>query len=340
MMNSGLQNAATFISGHPKSGTSLIMTLLDSHPQLVVYPEETGFFRQFACRTADFPLETRFHLAEELLIHIFNWDPKDPHPSQANLLDRDYSDVSFENVQEAFYRQLDSLDKKHPNILTAAILAFGEASGQLSPNTIRWVEKTPHNEHHADKIFAWWSKARCIHIVRDPRDNYASYRQKHPEWGPEYFAVSWRSSIHRGWANQKRYGSQNYLIIRYEDLVTNLESTLAVVRDFLGIRDDPILRQPTRNGRSWRGNSMFGDRFEGVSAKPVGRFRQTLDPAIVTRLEAALFPEMRQLRYPLENPVSPLAWFIWTGYRSRRVLNNLLGNFIRRGNNRVQEDRK
>lgn len=30
-----------FICGHPKSGTSLLRNLLDNHPQLAVYPEES-----------------------------------------------------------------------------------------------------------------------------------------------------------------------------------------------------------------------------------------------------------------------------------------------------------
>lgn len=326
-MTTKLRGAATFISGHPKSGTSLIMTLLDSHPQLIVYPEETGFFRRFAWQTADVPLEGRFHLAEELLFHIFRWDPKKPHPSQEKFRDRDYSDVSYEEVKKLYYRNIDTSGEAHPDILTAVVLAFGEASGQLTSNTKRWVEKTPHNEYHADKIFAWWPEARCIHIVRDPRDNYASYRRKHPEWGPEYFAFSWRNSIHCGWRNQARYGRQRYLIIRYEDLVIDLEKTISTVRMFLNIKDDPILSQPTRNGRPWGGNSMFGERFDSVSLSPLGRYRQVLAPKIVRRLEAALFPEMRKLDYQIEEPISPLTWFVWLVYRTRRTLIDVVRNF-------------
>jgi hypothetical protein len=37
-------NKATFIAGYPKSGTTLLLSLLDNHPQLVVVPEETLFF--------------------------------------------------------------------------------------------------------------------------------------------------------------------------------------------------------------------------------------------------------------------------------------------------------
>jgi hypothetical protein len=319
-MMTDLRYAVTFIGGHPKSGTSLIMTLLDSHPQLIVYPEETGFFRRFAWQTADVPLEDQFYFAEELLFHIFQWNAKTPHPSQEKFLDRDYSDVSYEEVKKLYYQNIRAFGKTHSDILTAVVLAFGEASGQLTSDTKRWVEKTPHNEYHADKIFAWWPEARCIHIVRDPRDNYASYRRKHPEWGPEYFAFSWRNSIHCGWKNQKLYGKQRYLIIRYEDLVIDLEETISAVRRFLDIKDDPILREPTRNGQPWGGNSMFGERFNGVSERPLGRYRQVLAPGIVRRLEAALFPEMRRLDYQIEGPISPLTRFVWLAYRTRRKL--------------------
>ena len=62
----GLENAATFICGHPKSGTSLLLTLLDSHPQLVVYPEESHFFRRFNDQAGDLEIEDKKKLADHL----------------------------------------------------------------------------------------------------------------------------------------------------------------------------------------------------------------------------------------------------------------------------------
>ena len=42
-----LRDSPIFICGHPKSGTSLLRSILDSHPEIIVYPEETGFFRRY-----------------------------------------------------------------------------------------------------------------------------------------------------------------------------------------------------------------------------------------------------------------------------------------------------
>jgi hypothetical protein len=324
----GVRDAAIFICGHPKSGTSLLMALLDSHPQVLVYPEETGFFRWFARQTEGLSVEEKIRRAEDLLLHIFHWDPENPHPSQAGFTDRDYTDVSFEEVQTAYHRKIDVLGRSISNILPAAVLAFGEVTGQFSSKTLCWVEKTPYNELFADKIFQLWPEARCIQTIRDPRDNYASYRKKHPEWTPEIFAISWRASTHCGWSNRKRYGEERYLVIRYEDLVNELEATLTIVRDFLGIDDDPTLRRPSRNGVPWGGNSMFGERFRGVSANPIGRYRTALDRDTVQRLEAALYPEMRRLDYPLDEPISLRARMNWLDFRIRWIAGRLFRGFL------------
>ena len=267
-------------------------------------------------------------IPDHLILHIFHWNPEDPHPSQSGFADRDYSDVAFEEVKAAYHRQLDLLGRSIPNILTAAVLAFGEVTGQLSSKTLRWVEKTPYNELYTEQVYQWWPEARCIQTIRDPRDNYASYRRKHPDWTPEVFANLWRTTTHRGWSNWKRYGEERYLVIRYEDLVNELEATLAIVRDFMGIDDDPTLRQPSRNGVPWGGNSMFGERFNGVSANPIGRYRTALDRDSVQRLEAALYPEMRRLDYPLDEPVSLRARIKWMNFKARQGAGKLFRGFL------------
>lgn len=323
----GLETAATFICGHPKSGTSLLLTLLDSHPQLVVYPEESSFFRRFAEQTNGLPIAEKARLAEELILHIFKWNQDNPHPGQADYPDRDYSNVDHERVCNDFSQFLDDFGNEYHHILSSAVIAYGEVSHQLGLNTLRWVEKTPYNEDFAEDIFSWWPDAKCIHIVRDPRDNFSSYRRKQPDWSPISFARSWRQSTQWGWKNQQRYGDRRYLLIRYEDLVEEPEQTIGEIIKFLGIEDDPILRRPTRNGKPWGGNSMFGERYEGVSRNPIGRYKNQLNQDAIANLEASLFPEMNRLGYELEYQVDVsvrLQWFVsrlrWTRQSLRSFL--------------------
>jgi hypothetical protein len=87
--------AATFICGHPKSGTSLLLTMLDSHPQLVVYPEETRFFRRWLPSARHLPPQLRAARGEEWLLRMFHWGAGAEHPSQAGFEDRDYSEIGY-----------------------------------------------------------------------------------------------------------------------------------------------------------------------------------------------------------------------------------------------------
>jgi hypothetical protein len=268
-----------FICGHPKAGTSLVRAVFDSHPQLIVYPEETVFFRRYLPQAAGLDLQGQLALAERTLIHIFRWNRLKPAPDQDGFPDRDYSAISYEAVRQSLL-ELATQQHRHPgDMLSAAVLAFGQVSGQLGTQTRHWVEKSPYNEYYTDQIFEWWPAARCIHILRDPRDNYVSYRRKHPEWSAEFFAANWKRSTLAGMQNRERFGPERYYILRYEDLTHSPEEQLQKLKDFLQIEWNASLAAPTRAGEQWSGNSMFGgvaNEFNSISAAPVGRWKEKL----------------------------------------------------------------
>jgi len=309
-----IAGAATFLCGHPKTGTSLLLTLLDSHPQLVVYPEETGYFRWFASHTRKLGLQQKIDLVDQLLTYSFHWDPENIRSRQGDFPDRDYAEVPHERVRAQFHAFLDEMGPSDANLLSAAVLAYGKISGQLGKQTRRWVEKTPYHELHADLIYSLWPEAKCIQLIRDPRDTFASYRRKHTDWRPETMALSWGRSTHHALRNSRRFGEDRYLVLRYEDLVENVRGTIARVREFLGLEDDPILYQPTRAGKPWGGNSMFDETFQGVSRRPIGRFRSALSSSEIKVLEAALRGEMERFGYPRESSLSLMAWLSWQVY--------------------------
>jgi hypothetical protein len=170
-------------------------------------------------------------------------------------------------------------------------------SGLATPATRAWVEKSPYNEYYVAQIFAWWPEARCIHILRDPRDNYVSYRRKHPDWQPEFFAVNWRRSTRVGLEARQRFGTARYHFLRYEDLTQDPEATLRQLTDFLHIDWDPSLAEPTRAGAQWGGNSMFSEQFQGISAAPVARWRSELSPQDAAVIEYMARLPMEQFDY-------------------------------------------
>jgi hypothetical protein len=300
-MDNDLRDHPLFICGHPKSGTSLVRSLLDSHPQLIVYPEETSFFRRFLPKAQGLALDQKLALADQLLIHIFEWNQTNPPSHQAGFLDRDYSDVSFEAVSETM-RQLVTEGYRHDgDILSAAILAFGKVSGQLNEQTIHWVEKTPFNEYYVEQILNWWPEALFLHVVRDPRDNYVSYQRKHPEWSVRTFAESWMHSTQSGLDCQKKYGPERYWVLCYEQLIQSPEEVLQAICRFIGIEDQPTLKMPTRSGKVWQGNSMFADQFKHISAAPGGRWKKSMSVDDLVLLEGLTRSDLLRTGYELSS---------------------------------------
>lgn len=325
-----LRNHPIFICGHPKAGTSLLRALLDSHPQLVVYPEETAFFRRFLPNSRGLDQNKQLELAEQQLIHIFRWNAAAPTPDQEDFPGRDYSQISFEKVRQEM-TAIVSNQPRHPgDVLSAAVLAYGLVCGQVGEQSRAWVEKSPYNEYYAGEIFNWWPDARCIHILRDPRDNYASYRRKHPTWSPEFFSLNWIRSTQAGIENEKRYGSDRYLILKYEDLTQLSADTLEKVRLYLDIDWDAAFTSPTRAGGSWRGNSMFANQFQEISSAPVDRWKKHLTPteAAVIELKTMCFlqqfgyqPSWHTERSPSQKFAAHVRWAVWPAFRLFNRLN-------------------
>ncbi len=103
-------------------------------------------------------------------------------------------------------------------------------------NKPRWAEKTPGNIVHADRILAAWPDASILHIVRDPRDVYASLRQA-AKWDTvEAFTERWCAFLGAAERHKSELdlNAGNFLELRYEALVTEPLETMRVVLAFLG----------------------------------------------------------------------------------------------------------
>lgn len=316
-----LRSRPVFICGHPKSGTSLLRSMLDGHPHLIVYPEETLFFRRYLKQAAGKTAAEQITLAEELLLHIFTWNTSNPPPSQAGYLDRDYSMFSYDAVRDAMREFLNEYPPTHEgDILAAAVLAFGEASDHVIPETGWWVEKSPYNEFYGAEIFTMWPQAKCIHIVRDPRDNYVSYQRKHKDWDALFFGANWNRSTEAGIDHADQYGSERYLNLRYEDLTMYPQETIDKICAFLDIPDDPVLAQPIRAGAGWAGNSMFADRFQAISAAPIGRWKDSLSTMDAAVIEIKSQKLMQVYQYEANSPKTFSAyWKVMTWPISQRI---------------------
>jgi hypothetical protein len=148
-----------FILGHSRSGTSLLLSLLDGHPDLLTFPGEMQGFKIINDPT---PENCMFKTG---LKHTFQ--------GQHAL-----KNVSEEAVRQNLVWYL-SKAATHKDVILAIVKAYEKVVG-CSPEKIQyWVEKTGNVYRYMPTIEEWFgNKVKYIWILRDPRDVFNSVRTK------------------------------------------------------------------------------------------------------------------------------------------------------------------
>ncbi len=275
---------ATFIVGHPRSGTSLLRALLDSHPQLLVVPFETHFFDW--ARSGD-PVTA-------LLDRTYLWTTIHRHrPSMSR--------EEVEEVLESAFRQT-----REPR---ARLLALVEAWRELTgaPENTRWVEKTPRHLYECDMLLRWFPEgARVLVMRRDPRDVIASALKQKPSRTIFQMALTGRLA-HQIVSEHEQ--DPRFFVITYEELVRDPTGVMQTVCRFLDVPYDPVVVTPTVLGAAYSGNSRFDADLNGVSEAAMGRYHDVLSRSQLEKTEALLAPVLSAGGYAptLQGPRSSYA---------------------------------
>jgi hypothetical protein len=282
---------------------------LDGHSNLVVFPEETFYLRYVANHPGLTVLEgAEWLLTQSLCRNLALGKFESPLDGS-----RDYSDFDFQWFRKRFLERLSGTSQNHGEVLISLISAYAEETNQQRKPY--WVEKSPLNEHRLHLASAWYDNLYAIYIVRDPRDVYVSYarKKKRESSGAKTFPVEdflrhWAFSLW-SWQNYAQIKSKS-MFIRYEDLVRCPNETMSSVCHFLGISYEIALTVPSKLGELWSGNSMYEDSFEGISTKPIGRWRKRLTDEQRVLIEAYLGKAMSYLGYQVETEILSFAQMV------------------------------
>jgi hypothetical protein len=138
------------------------------------------------------------------------------------------------------------------------------AHGLLEPTARAWAAKRPNLECELDGIRRLRPGVRFIHVVRNPANTLASIIRLARQGVMGYVDVV-NASI--GIARSlelaaERFADERYLVVRYEDMVGDLERTLAKVSGFLEIEFRDLLLRPTVAGMPQLPNSAWAERRE------------------------------------------------------------------------------
>jgi len=259
-----IKENGVFIGGHRKNGTTLLTAILDNHPELFVYPYEThfwyGFFPIYSEGNYSFE-EKKQRVKDYVFFSLRQTIEKWMKLKEKNLK------ISYKELNKIFDDRVSNSNRTTKDFLDAIIFSAREILPDNNYNNHKiWIEKCTGSDIFANEIFNMYDKAKFIHILRDPRDNWAVIKKgwnKHYHTQYDSIERLMRSVIDRNYIQQKMaidnvsiYGKEKYLIIKYEDLVIETDQTIKEVCRFIGIDHGQINLEPSFCGIPWLGNSF------------------------------------------------------------------------------------
>ena len=265
---------ACFIAGAAKSGTTLLVALLDNHPELLVMPQDTAYFATVLTKYGARGRRTQVdYLTKESWTNVlFGYRAKRGNQYYAGFPKKEFL--------ETFERLAFDPANAERDLLVLMMEAYANVIGVPLDRVKRWVEKTPANRNYVPQIFARFPQAKLLVTMRDPRALLAAQialerARKTRKFSAYYVVAHWQTAAQL--ARKARDRQIGGLVVGYEDLALDPSLSMQKVCDYLEIKFDPeIVLNPTKVGRSWMGNSAAGVRFSEISTTPVTRWKNEL----------------------------------------------------------------
>jgi hypothetical protein len=248
--------APIFVLGMPRSGTTLVGTMISAHPNVTVAPET---------RFLDMGLDRHGHrdLARPDEFEAFWTDYAASGNFRAVGLDMD-----------ELRRTLEGQEARSFNSVYSVILNAYADQQQKS----RTGDKAHLDYTYVDTLIEWFPDARIVVVLRDPRAVIASLLRV--PWSHPFtyiHARQWRD----GYYLAAELAQDDHVhIVRYEDLVTNPEPMIRTLCDFI---DEPYAEEmidrsddpnPSKRVEGWRDDTWWTEHRK-AALSPV--FRDSLD---------------------------------------------------------------
>lgn len=304
-----------FVVGPSRSGSELLRSGLNAHPNIFV-AEETHYFDDLRLRLSgkgvgQFVGDEERDCQDYFLALSHLPYGVDGDPAHARIDRQEFADLARQSAPggdgyfEAFCRM------SGPQVINA------------SPHPRRWGEKTPRHVFRLPEMLTRYPKAQAICLVRDPRAVVASYRdwahhrfeldyadQAHAKaleaearrtfvsYNPTVATLLWKAAVNGSAQARNRFGADRVRMVNYEDLVLDPRRAFAELAAWLGVEFvDSMLDVPMINSSY----DNF-DRRGGFSTPAVDRWREKLSRNEIGIVEFWARPALTKAGY---EPAAP-----------------------------------
>jgi hypothetical protein len=297
-----------FIVGVPRSGTTLLRVLLDSHSQILALPETPWVTGAYGG-----PLSLR-----QLLLDL----AEGPYGAARNV-----AGIERAHILEAGAGFLEQLFVPALAARNKSVVAF----------------KTPSDIPHLEFLTALLPQARYIHITRDGRDVALSQLAKKGSFFLElrgYRSLSY-ANVFRRWVEWEQKARAvlcrdglNVCHLRYEDLIADPESELRRMMAFLELPFEPRMLDYAAHSHDypkWEAGSSDVVQRRAVSDASVGKWQRQAKTIEVLHTLTRYDEFLVSLGYP-SSGVSPgrVQGLVVAGYGLVRPVLEILALLARR----------
>ncbi len=265
-----------YIAGLDRSGKTTMRAFLASHPRIAIPAVGSNMWTHFYGRFGDLGRPANLDRCLDAMLT--------------------YKHVAFLRPDEARIRsEFAAGSPTYARLFALFLQHYAEGEGKP-----RWGAQTGLIERYADRLFDAYRGLKIVHMVRDPRDRYEASISKWPDGRGRAggAAARWRYSSSLALRHVTRHPDA-YLIVRFEDMVTETEATLRRVFEFLGEEFDPrVLAMPDADKHRETlgvGSVAVGERV--LSPAYIGLHETNVDRFEVAALETLLGSRMRRFGY-------------------------------------------
>lgn len=274
-----------FMIGTQRSGSNLLRVMINQSPQLVA-PHPPHFLERLGPLLpayGDLSEDANFlSLIDDVILLI-----------DTNPVSWDIGKIDRQTLLETCpERSLVALTFQVHDLLAQAVGARD------------WVCKSLANVHYADEIARFGgSKAKFIHLHRDGRDVAVSFRKAIVgEKSAYHIAKQWQEEQDKALALQKKIPAEQFISVRYADLVRAPRDELQKLCDFMEI---DFLEQMLEFHKSReaittsQAGQMWSNVQKPIMSENVSKFLRELSLLDVSVFEAVAGEALTALDYPL-----------------------------------------
>lgn len=255
-----------FIVGRARSGTTLLQTMLDAHPSVII-PSESSVLMN---------LKNKYYTCE-------NWNNKKTDDFLNDIFKDRKLNQFWKLDKNKIKDQLYQIPESSRNYVLFCKIIYLNYSSLFGQKSIKLIgDKNPNYTLFIKDLIELFPEAKFIHIVRDYRANIASNRAIFSIKNIAVLAHSWKYHNLKIDAAKAEYPDR-FTLLRYEDLVVNPVDEMKKVCSFLNISYNTLifdyhetLNKSISDIEKKRYNKIHGNLLKPVNSEKINSWKNTL----------------------------------------------------------------